>query len=295
LIVFFTNGTLVNDKFIQMFKRVNSSTHVFVSLDGLTPYAHGKIRGIQNSLQKRIFNQTLEGVKKLVQNDILCKVNTIIHKYNVRELPKMYYLMKKLGIKMWRLSLSKFVGRYKKTYKKFVPTKNNLFKAYRKLLELFLQDVKVENKKIIIPLDLRIANVFKSEMLIKPLVSYTINDSTCEYQKNRVTIKPNGDVVPCGLLVDYPIGNIRKMPLKKIWYSREMQYFKKFKIKNVIKCKECKYVKICGTGCRANSLFSFGDLFHPDDDACLCFNFWEDMVELVKQYGFEVKIINKKK
>lgn len=290
----FTNASLIENTFIQMLQKLNCGTSIFVSLDGPNANIHGKIRGLPTKDRKVIFDKVINGIKELKENEILTKVNTVTHKYNVDELPRMYSMIKRLGIGMWRLAIPKFVGRYQNNYYQYDPDKRKVAKNYKKLIELFLEDIKTENDKIIVPFDLRIANAFKTEMLVKPIFSYTFNESTCEYQRNRVTIKPNGDITPCGLLTDYVMGNIRKESIKDVWYSKKLQYFKKFEIKKVKECSECKYVEICGTGCRANSLFTYNDLFHKDDEACLCFSFWEDVINLVQKYGFNINILDRK-
>ncbi|WP_420094255.1 SPASM domain-containing protein [Paenibacillus faecalis] len=37
--------------------------------------------------------------------------------------------------------------------------------------------------------------------------------------------------------------------------------------KNIL-CANCKYLKICGTGCRANAFESFGDIYRKDPLNC---------------------------
>ncbi|MEM2144753.1 MAG: SPASM domain-containing protein [Candidatus Jordarchaeaceae archaeon] len=132
-------------------------------------------------------------------------------------------------------------------------------------------------------------------MLSKQILVFEEDSSTWEYQRRRVTIKPNGDVVPCRLLVNTVIGNIKKESLATIWYSEEMQRYKQLKISNVVGCRNCPYLYICGTGCRVNSLFKYGNLLEKDDEACLCFEFFEDIKSLLESRGFRMHITGKKR
>jgi radical SAM protein with 4Fe4S-binding SPASM domain len=292
----FSNGTLINSSHIKLLQSLISRPHLIISIDGPDPESHGKMRGIFNRRdQKRIFESLIEKIVTLSQRGIVVKVNTAVYRENLNKLPQLYKLLKRLRIKMWRLAIPKLAGAYKENYSSLTPEKNAVKNAYLKLIELFLNDVELEKDRIIVPFDLRISNAFKTEMLVRPLIKYTPNTSTCEYARNRLSIKPNGDVVPCGMLVDFVIGNIRKLPLSDIWYSREMQQLKQIEIKKVKECLRCKYVWICGAGCRVNPYFKYNSLFRKDDDTCMVFSFFPQIVQLCRRRGFNVKMVRREK
>lgn len=263
----FTNGSLIKKSDIKWLAK--ESIQIFISLDGLFS-GNGIIRNIPRHLRKTEFQKIIGIIKQLIKGGVIVKVNTIIHKHNIQELLEMYNLLKKIGILVWRLTISKEVGRYKNNRDSLSITKGELNKVVRQLLRLFIRDIKKCKDGIIVPFDLRIANVFKSEMLVKSLVGYSKMDSSCDYQKERITIKSNGDVVPCGLLVDCVFGNIKKEHLKDIIKNKRLKYIKNIPIAKIHECNECEYAYVCGGGCRVNSLSEFGDLLHKDSHACLC-------------------------
>ena len=287
----FTNGVLISDEHISWLKE--ESIHIFISLDGGTPKSHGTLRNIPLKNQNQIFEKVVSNIKKLKKSGVITKINTCIHQSNIEELDKMYSLMKNLKIDVWRMTLPKIVGKYESTKDSFDVEEKQLSKNLNDLLKLFLSDVEILKDGIRVPFDLRIANIFKTEMLINPIVEYTKNNSACDYQKERITIKPNGEVVPCGLLINHNFGNIKNKKLKEIWYNKELQKIKDIKIREIETCKNCEYLGLCGGGCRVNSLYEFGDLFHKDTHACKCMEIlFGPIRKLIEDKGF--KFFNKK-
>lgn len=291
----FSNGTLLSKKYVEFLKSLDSYPHIIISLDGATPDTHGDFRGIPFSERMKIFQKILFNIRLLTKAGLLIvKINTAVLKQNLRELLQLFYLMKKLKIKMWRLAIPKFAGAYIENFSTHVVNEKELKRCYLALIKLFLKETKIRKNKIEVSFDLRISNVFKTEMLVKPIVKYSFNDSTCEYTRNRISIKHNGDVVPCGMLTDFVIGNIKKASLADIWYSPKMQRFKCLLIGKIKSCKKCKFVAVCGSGCRVNSLFWYGNFYGKDDDACKNFAFFDKICKLLKEKGWKVRFINKK-
>ena len=108
-----------------------------------------------------------------------------------------------------------------------------------------------------------------------------------------MTIKANGDVVPCGLLVDYVCGNVKKENVRDIFNNRNLKKIKRIPISRIKDCAECELAFVCGGGCRVNSLAKYGDLFHKDPGACESMKLLFDKVnKLLKKYGFRIKFTN---
>jgi len=285
----FTNGVNIKKSDIAWLKK--ESIHLFISLDGPTPNSHGIIRDIPIQYRLKIFKKIISNIKKLTKAGVIIKINTCIYKNNIYELEKMYVLLKKLKIVVWRMTTPKFVGRYEKNMGNFNVNSEELSKYLTKLLKKFLMNVKKTEKGVIVPLDLRISNIFKTEMLTKTIKGYSKNDSSCDYQRERITIKPNGDIVPCGLLINQVYGNIKKNDIKSVWNSKNLQKIKNIPIKKIVECDKCKYKSLCGGGCRTNSLYDYGDLFHKDKSACECMKIlFGPIKDLLKKRGVKIKI-----
>jgi radical SAM protein with 4Fe4S-binding SPASM domain len=75
-----------------------------------------------------------------------------------------------------------------------------------------------------------------------------------------LSIKPNGDVVPCPLL-DIKAGNVREMSLREILNSKVFVDLRNREVKG--KCGACNYKDICG-GCRVRAYLHSGDYLAED-------------------------------
>jgi radical SAM protein with 4Fe4S-binding SPASM domain len=92
----------------------------------------------------------------------------------------------------------------------------------------------------------------------------------CRAAIGMLSIKPNGDVVPCPLL-DVKAGNVREMSLRAIQNSKVFVELKNRAVKG--KCAVCKYKDLCG-GCRVRAYNSYGD-YLAEDPLCTEFFFEE--------------------
>ena len=138
------------------------------------------------------------------------------------------------------------------------------------------------------PFQIQIEYLFREELFKQGLFELSDQDYVCDYEGRRteLCVKPNGDVVSCAYCTELPIGNIRKTPIRDIWYSPEMEKVKTIKIGQVEGCRGCELRNLCGTGCRANAFFLHTDFEHAKDDyACMAVAFFKEKVlPLLKEH-----------
>jgi AdoMet-dependent heme synthase len=79
---------------------------VSISLDGTCSETHDSIRRVPGT-----FDRTLERIGKAVELGLNVQVNTAVMKRNFRELPRMFNLVRTLGVKTWELFFLVRVGR----------------------------------------------------------------------------------------------------------------------------------------------------------------------------------------
>ena len=59
---------------------------------------------------------------------------------------------------------------------------------------------------------------------------------------------------------DTTLGNLHEKDFYEIWENRfNTPYFQKRDI-STTKCKNCKYIALCGTGCMASAYKKYGDI-----------------------------------
>jgi radical SAM protein with 4Fe4S-binding SPASM domain len=218
-------------------------------------------------------------------------VGTGIHRLNVKDIAQMYTFMKDLGVTQWRMAVPKPIGRFRKTMSTTVADWNDILEAYRKLIDIHLSEIKLEDGKIKAPINIEIEQVFRTELVVKTMNSFKESDLTCFYHKNRCSLKANGDIVPCGYFDDLITGNVRQDGLKRAWESNSMQQIKQLRISDVVDCRGCVLRHQCGTGCRAVAKHIYNTNTAKDPYACYQAPFLRDIVvPLFKKYGFTLKL-----
>lgn len=92
----------------EILSRIKSlgTSSISVSLDGAFADTHDLIRG-----RARTFEKTVDVLRKAKEIGLQVQVNTAIMKRNFAELPKMFHLIRSLGVRTWELFFLVKVGR----------------------------------------------------------------------------------------------------------------------------------------------------------------------------------------
>lgn len=236
-----TNCMLIDDNIINMLKKYPKFKELKISWDGFE--SQNKIR--VGSDYKTIISNIIKIKEQLPDMNII--VNTMINKYSLEELLDLYEKLKELGIKHWRIDMPFNSGRYQEN-------RNNLsdidfrviIEKYRDLLQKYFADNK--------PMILEIFNVYKSQIKIEDYHDFDLNVHPCSYYNNTVTVRPNGDITFCPSL-GFKLTNWRETgDLKTAIEETEKHKYMNVKIKNIKECVNCRYLKLCGGGCRADAV-----------------------------------------
>ncbi len=92
LVTVFTNGTLITDEIIQLFKDLPPQS-VEISLYGATAPTYEKITGIKGS-----YKQCRNGIKNLLDHNINVKLKTILMTLNLHEFYDIENIAKNYGV-----------------------------------------------------------------------------------------------------------------------------------------------------------------------------------------------------
>ena len=161
----------------------------------------------------------------------------------------------------------------------------NVLSEYEKFIFWYL-----EKGRFISGMDIQIESYFRTALIKGKKVSiFKPESSCCEYKKQALAIKPNGDVVACTAFTNLIIGNLQQKSIREIWYSEKMQKLKQIKVSCVKECTDCEYLYLCGTGCRMMSLSKTGSLFSKDESACKLYKFFHERITPIL-YDFQVPI-----
>lgn len=278
----FTNGTLINETFVNQVLSLRSKFTVFVSLDSMSgiPFT---FRGFSKDKSDAVLLKIINNIRLLVNSGINVTINTVVNSENINHLEEMYILIKSLNVKSWRLGFPKQTSLFKTHTTDFNVEWDIIAGKCFTILENHLADNK--------PFDLQIEYLYRETLFNQGLHVLKGDDYVCDYEGRRgeCCIKPNGDVVSCAYCNEIPVGNVEMNSLEEIWYSSEMQHIKMIRIDAVRECQECELVSICGTGCRANAHFLHGDFHNAKDDyACKAVKFFsKEVYPLLIRYGYK--------
>jgi len=97
-----TNGTLIKEKPELLDLLEQNFFDMYVSIDGLES-THNDFRNAN------CFQDSIDGIKLLLDNDITTSINTMVHKQNLTEFDEMLQLINSLGkIKNWSIDIPTF-------------------------------------------------------------------------------------------------------------------------------------------------------------------------------------------
>ena len=243
-----SNGSTINDRVAKRLKDLGVSG-VQISIDGLEGN-NDKIRGKGN------FRKAMNGVKKLVDNELPVGVSMTIHKGNVNDVEGLTSLCDSTGVKSFGVSRLVPIGRGKDT-RMLEPLETKKF--YEKIMEL---KGKWKDKGVYLSTHCSDSLWFLEDK----------NHEThgCSAGYDSFSILPNGDVVPCRRF-PVKVGNVLEKSLIDIWYTSDFLW--KLRNKgNISACKNCEFFKKCFGGARCVAYGYFQNPFAPDPQCWRLFN-----------------------
>lgn len=230
-----TNGTCITPEIAAGLKKMKIA--LGVSLDGppeVNEFTRGKTR------------EVIAGIQCLADEGIKINLNSVVTSHSVMQLPKLvnfaYYLGNVGGI---GLDLLRDAGRARDnsdTIKKASP--EQLQKALKGMVEASQELYELTDKKIVI----REIHEARQRLRTSPC-----SKDYCYASCGRsYVVLPNGDVYPCGSLIDEPayyMGNVKKPPLKNVAIGRAEPEI----------CKSCDFYAVCPGGCPSRLLINDND------------------------------------
>ncbi|MGA1790289.1 MAG: radical SAM protein [bacterium] len=242
-----TNGTLLDEDIISLISRSGRLDHIQVSLDGADALVHDLIRG------KETFDKIMEGLPLLQKWSVPFSFFVVVSKNNKDHLREI-------------VALAKDTAAFQVSFSPLLPQGSalghldDLFLSFeeRKSVEQRLRELKREFPNLVggsYIQGIRMMDAI-SGMDMSHLISGESNRiSSCGGSIKECSIRPDGEVIPCDRLWDYPVGNVREATLQSIWldsdgfrhfrrrYTRTMDSFNE--------CKGCRYITMCKGGCPA--------------------------------------------
>jgi len=268
-----TNGTLLNDDNVKKLKEIGLH-YVEVSLDGAEAKTHDYFRGKTGA-----FDQTINGLKNCLNQDICTCIAVTATKNNQKEIPAILDMAEKMGID--RFTLFNFIptGRGKE-----ILTSDPSPKEREELL-IYLNNQLSEDRKIAIlsttPQLARVALQCHSpteEHLIMPLAHMEATKISnrakaladfiggCGAGRLYCAISPEGNVQPC-VFMPIVIGNLKTEKLEDLWVNSPVLCELRDRDRLKGRCSKCEFKFVCG-GCRARA-FAYHNDYLMSDPGCI--------------------------
>ncbi len=278
-----TNGTLI-DRDMALKLRENGLDYAQVSIDGVNPQTHDEFRGVEGSWEKAV-----QAVKNLNEVGVVTAVGVTLHKYNIDEVFELIDFAQEL--KAHRVVVFPIipVGRAEEILEYDIDPRTR-WKFYKELaekidttsidivcetphFEIITSQIKKAKKEDYKPVDglcFPITTFFNASVknaIVRPFLSIF---GGCPAGRYYCNIQPNGIVSPCMFSPYEPVaGNVRERTFMDVWDNSEL--FNNLRDATPIRerCKNCKYYKVCGGGCRAYAYSTTKDPLGPDKSCSL--------------------------
>jgi radical SAM protein with 4Fe4S-binding SPASM domain len=259
-----TNGFLITKEVARELREAGVG-YVEISLDSANPKAHDEFRGVEGS-----FERAARAVAHCAEEGIFTCVATTVTKANLREIPRLIELSKRLGAR--RFMAFNFIptGRGRDIIG-MDPSPEEREGLLRALYEESKRGIEVLSTA---PQYARVCLEASHGLVVSPTHFYAGKAEWslsvlaefiggCGAGRLYCAIQPNGDVTPCVFMPGLVVGNIRERAFLEIWH--ESDAMNRMRRRELLSgnCGQCPYKFVCG-GCRARALAYFGDFMAPD-------------------------------
>jgi radical SAM protein with 4Fe4S-binding SPASM domain len=248
----FTNGYLLNEELAEVLK-AKGLNELQISVDGLEK-THNDFRNIKNS-----FLHAIDGLKFAKNAGLNTFARITVIPQNVHELPELIDMLGRLDITGVRVRPFVSVGRGK-FHKLYTLSPKNYEKAFT-----FLADKRRStdmNIQLLSP-----SFSFLYDKAINPdELKPVFKGKGCTCGTELCAITPDGMLKACGYF-SQTLGSIREKPIAEMWENHEFVCHLRGISKFNEFCMKCKYLVLCGGGCRA-SAFENLESFEAPDPLC---------------------------
>ena len=261
-----TNATAITEKNVERIaRRFSEHGALYISMDGVTAPAYEALRGA------KMFPKFDRAIRLLDAHGCRIFINTMAVRTNLDEMDALYdWMASHPSVKGWRIGLPKVLGRYHEFHETLEVEFSEVITVFKRLLDRWLADRP--------SFRLELSDFFRTDSLETELEDHQADDNPCKYALSNLSIKPDGTAVFCASLeIHEPavLGNVVREGLAGVWYGARHRVFRSARLSDLTECASCRYVRLCGGGCRSNALLSYGDIRARDPRACVAMEMLE--------------------
>ena len=257
-----TNGTLIDSSTMAEFaqgKRRLRLDSIQVSIDGSSAEIHDKTR-------PRSYDDTLRGVKLLLENDFPVTVRVTINRYNVDDLEKIaYLLLEDIGLPGFSTNETYSCWATERDQNAVLLTPNQRKGAMEILSRLVERyDGRISAQAGPLAYQREVENISNSLAAGKKGIKGRGTLCGCGGMWSKMDVLHDGTIVPCHNLHHLSLGTVGKDDFKKIWLEHpvmtELRERHKIPLTSLDTCRDCRYSGFCTGGCPQGAIQVYGTL-----------------------------------
>lgn len=266
-----TNGTLVNDYFIDFCKKYD--VHVGLSFDG-PPHLTDIVRQspqIQNV--SACVEKAIDVIKKNISRKHLSCL-CVLSEINSEKAEEVFdYMIEK---EIDDFSILPLYPDFSciQTCKDIIPRDDQMFEFSKIIFDRWIERLKKGNKLCIPSFQIWIWNLLAGNS------GQPITNTPCGQTQSMLFIDKDGGIYPCGPFSYHDetrLGNIQDTDFEDIQLTELYKKFATRSTNDVLECKECPLQGLCKGGCPANSYRKHSDIYQKDP---FC-NYWKSIISYI--------------
>lgn len=252
-VIILTNGHFLTRDLFRKLEDTGKLRAVRLSLDGLESHDLFRKGGDYRLVLERA--EMIKGESK-----VPLAIVTMINNSNTGEILSLYQRLKTLNVDWWNLDIPFCSDLYKEAPIGFgVPPYPKVVTMMKELLKCYFEDGR--------PFRIGIVNIYKSEIASVPYHEFDLSAHPCCY-RDIVCVKPTGEIHVCAAY-NLKIAHLKEAgSLEATYAAAKAHPFYSMKISEIPGCTDCRYLRICGGGCRADSQYLTGSGLNPDPVCC---------------------------
>lgn len=252
-----TNGTLINKKYIEIFKKYHIS--VGISLDGCNE-EQNYCRIYRNGTNS--FKKVMTNIKLLEENNIRFGIIMTISKEHIGKEKEIYDFIadNKLNVNMRPAFPTKHGDNTN------IMSEEEYYEFFKNIFDIWYND---NEKKVQLKQIREIYDEF-AKVLKKNYCSGSCSEGENCFGK-FVSLDINGNVYSCNRTYnnhEFLLGNLNNQLMDEILNNANKLAKKRIKSLKKLECTKCEIYKYCYGGCPANAYSIHGDYTKPEDFFC---------------------------
>ena len=263
-----SNGGLITPDIAAFIASTGRCDSVQISVDGSSAPVHDRFRG------PGAFEGAVRGIRVLQHAGVPVTSRVTIHRYNLDDLENTaHFLLEDIGLDSISTNSVGHLGLARENEEEVQLPPAGIYIAMERILTLanrYRNRITAQAGPLALGRAYQEMEKARSDGRSIPGGGY-LTGCGCMWQK--ITVRPDGMYVPCGMLAHIELARINQTPLVDVWQNHPELL--KLRRRNTIsldsfpECAACEYRMTCTGNCPAGAFTRTGDVYAPSPDGCL--------------------------